>query len=232
ESDQIGLTAASAPLYATILISDEEAMWPRIQPGYFVQPTQSVNQFWLFASGPISLLNKDTERFSTCFTFAFTEKALFQVAGVAQRIFDADYTFAKPPKQPILKAIAGDGQVTLIWDDLAELSRDPVYGYDFEGYRVIRSTNPQFLDVENVTDANGNDVFKVPIAQFDLSNGLTGPHALQFGQELEAPNGSHFYMGDDTGLQHYYVDKDLVNGRTYYYAVTAYDKGYDTDYFE
>ncbi|MCP4413146.1 MAG: hypothetical protein GY808_11355, partial [Gammaproteobacteria bacterium] len=116
--------------------------------------------------------------------------------------------------------------------DLAELSRDPVYGIDREGYLTIRSTNPQFLDVKNVTNANGNDVFKVPIAQFDLSNGLTGPHALQFGQELEAPNGSHFYMGDDTGLQHYYIDKDLVNGRTYYYAVTAYDKGYDTDYFE
>ena len=232
ESDQIGLTAASAPLYGTILLSDEEAMWPRIQPGYFVQPTQSVNQFWIFASGPISLLSKDTERFSTSFVFAFTEHSLFQVAGVAQRIFDSDYKFAKPPNQPTLRAIPGDKQVTLVWDNLAELSRDPIYGIDFEGYRIIRSTNPQFLDVENVTDAYGNAVYKVPIAQFDYDNGLNGPHALQFGEEIEAPNGSHFHMGEDTGLQHYYVDKNLVNGRTYYYAVTSYDKGYDSDYFE
>jgi len=232
ESDQIGLTAASAPLYGSVLVSDEEAMWPRLQPGYFEDPSQSVNQFWLFASGPISLLSKDTERFSTSFVFAFTERALFQVAGVAQRIFDSDYSFAKPPKQPTLKVIPGDGQVILMWDEISELSRDPIYGYDFEGYRIIRSTNPQFLDVEDVTDANGNAVFKVPIAQFDLNNGLTGPHPLQFGEELEAPIGAHFYMGDDTGLKHYYVDKNLVNGRTYYYAVTAYDKGYDTDFFE
>ncbi len=232
ESDQIGLTAASAPLYGTIRISDEESMWPRIQPGYFVQPTQSVNQFWLFASGPLSLLSRDTERFSTCYVFSFTERNLFQVAGVAQRIFDADYTFAKPPKQPTLTAIAGDKQVTLLWDELAELSRDPVYGFDFEGYRIIRSTDPQFLDTDNVTDATGNIVFKVPIAQFDYKNGLSGPHPLQYGEELEAPTGGHFYMGDDTGLQHYYVDTDLVNGRTYYYAVTAYDKGYDDDFFD
>jgi hypothetical protein len=232
ESDQIGLTAASAPLYGSVLISDEESMWPRLQPGYFQDPTQSVNQFWIFASGPISLISRDTERFSTAFVFSFTERGLFQVAGVAQRIFDSDYTFAKPPKQPTLRAIAGDKKVTLIWDDLAEFSRDPIYGYDFEGYRILRSTDPQFLDVENVTDANGNAVFKVPIAQFDIKNGLKGPHALQFGEELEQPNGIHFYMGDDTGLQHYFVDKDLVNGRTYYYAVTAYDKGYAEDYFE
>jgi len=112
------------------------------------------------------------------------------------------------------------------------LSRDPIYGFDFEGYRIIRSTSPQFLDVEDVTDANANALYKVPIAQFDLANGLTGPHPLQYGEELEAPNGGHFYMGDDTGLQHYFVDDNLVNGRTYYYAVTAYDKGYDSDYFE
>jgi len=39
-------------------------------------------------------------------------------------------------------------------------------------------------------------------------------------------------MGDDTGLRHYYVDKDVINGRTYYYAVTAYDKGYDNDFYQ
>jgi hypothetical protein len=39
-------------------------------------------------------------------------------------------------------------------------------------------------------------------------------------------------MGDDTGLQHYYIDNDVQNGRTYYYAIVAYDKGYDFDFYK
>ena len=232
ESDQIGLTAASAPLYGTIFISDEAAMWERIQPGYFVQPTQSVNQFWLFASGPIALHPKGTERFSTAFLFAFTEPSLFRVATISQRIFNSDYKFAKPPKQPNVRAIAGDGKVTLIWDERAELSRDPIYGYDFEGYKIWKSTDPQFLDGEFVTDSYGAKVYRAGIAQFDYDNGLSGPHSLQYGETLGAPSGSHYNMGDDTGLKHYFVDEDVINGRTYYYAVVSYDTGYDTTYFE
>ncbi len=232
ESDQVGLTSFSAPLYGEVKISDEEVMWPRLQPGTFIQPTQTVNQFWIFGSGPISLPVHKTERFSTCYAFAFNEQALFQAAEVAQRIFDSDYRFAKPPRQPVLRAIPGDEKVTLIWDDLAELSRDPIYGRDFEGYRIYRATDPQFLDVEEVTDSRGNPVFKVPIAQFDLNDGLTGPHPLQFGEEIGQPTGIHFHMGDDTGLKHYYVDEGLINGRTYYYAVTAYDKGYVQEFVD
>ncbi len=232
ESDQIGLSSFSAPLYGSIEISDEEVVWPRLAPGYFVQPTQTVNQFWLFGSGPVNLPSKKTERFSTSYVFAFTERALFQTAAVAQRIFDADYRFAKPPNQPNLRVIPGDGEVTLIWDDIAELSRDPIYGFDFEGYRIYRATDPQFLDVETVTDTYGNDVFKVPLAQFDLNNGLKGPHPIHLGEEIGQNTGIQYNMGEDTGLQHHYVDKGLINGRTYYYAVTAYDKGYDTDFYE
>ena len=232
ESDQVGLTSCSNPAYGSVKISDEEMMWPVIQPGYFPTPLQNINQFWIFASGPISLPKKKTERFSTCFVFAFTEQALYQVASVAQRIFDSDYRFAKPPRQPRLQARPGDGKVYLLWDDLAEYSRDPIYGYDFEGYRLYRATDPQFLDVKEITDGRGNPVFKVPIAQFDLNNGLKGPHPLQFGEELDAGTGIHFHMGDDTGLKHYYVDTDVKNGRTYYYALTSYDKGYDDDFFD
>ena len=36
-----------------------------------------------------------------------------------------------------------------------------------------------------------------------------------------------FYLGDDTGLKHSFIDTDVVNGQTYYYAVVAYDSGGD-----
>ncbi|MDX1740532.1 MAG: hypothetical protein R3178_04525, partial [Rhodothermales bacterium] len=232
ESDQVGLTSFNAPLFGTIDIKDEENMWSRMQPGFFDVPQQAVNQIWIFASGPFTLLPNRTERFSTCFLWGANEDAMFRTAKVAQRIFDADYRFARPPRQPELSAVPGDGKVTLIWDDLSELSRDPIYGRDFEGYRIIKSTDPQFRDAVDVTDAFGNAVYKQALAQFDKVNGLTGPHPLQFGEEIDLPNGVHFYMGNDNGLAHSFVDENVVNGRTYYYAVLSYDAGYDVDFFD
>ena len=40
-------------------------------------------------------------------------------------------------------------------------------------------------------------------------------------------------MGTDSGLEHMFIDSNNVyNGMTYYYAVVAYDKGYDIDFYE
>lgn len=232
ESDQVGLTSFNAPLFGSVNIHNEAAMWPKMQPGFFDIPAQGVNQIWIFASGPFRLRPDRSERFSTCFVFGANRQSLFRSAQVAQRIYDSDYRFARPPRQPKLKALAGDGKVTLIWDNLAEFSRDPIYGFDFEGYRIIKSTDPQFNDAQDITDAFGNSVYKRSIAQFDKVNGLKGYHKLQFGEEIGLPNGVHFFMGDDTGLQHSYIDTDVINGRVYYYAVLSYDAGYVDTYFD
>ena len=232
ESDQVGLTSFYGPSFGTVNIHNEETVWPNIQPGFFDIPLQGQNQIWIFGSGPFALPKNKTQRFSTCFVYGANEVAMFRSAQVAQRIFDSDYRFATPPRQPDVRAIPGDGKVTLVWDDLAEYSRDPIYGRDFEGYRIIKSTDPQFTDAQDITDAFGNAVYKRSIAQFDKRNGLTGYHDLQFGEEIGVPNGVHYYMGDDTGLQHSFIDEDVVNGRTYYYAVLSYDAGYVNGYFE
>jgi len=39
-----------------------------------------------------------------------------------------------------------------------------------------------------------------------------------------------YNLGSDTGLQYSYVDRDVNNGQTYYYAITAYDRG-SPDFF-
>lgn len=232
ESDQIGLTSFFAPLFGTVNINNEESMWPRMQPGFFDIPQQAVNQYWIFASGPFTLRPDQTERFSTSFVFGANEREMFRNAQVAQRIYDADYRFARPPLPPTVTAIPGDGRVVLQWDEIAEFSFDPIYGFDFEGYRVIKATDPSFRDAKDITDALGTPRYKVAIAQFDLVNGLTGPHPLQLGEEIDQPTGVHYYMGDDTGLRHYYIDDDVVNGKMYYYAVVSYDQGYDLDFFD
>ena len=41
-------------------------------------------------------------------------------------------------------------------------------------------------------------------------------------------NGAMFNLGEDTGLRHSYIDSNLQNGQTYYYAVVAYDQGFTT----
>jgi hypothetical protein len=232
ESDQIGLTSFFAPLFGTVNINNEDAMWPRMQPGFFDIPQQAVNQYWIFASGPFTLLPDQTERFSTSFVFGANEREMFRNAQVAQRIYDADYRFARPPLPPRVQAIPGDGRVVLQWDEIAEFSFDPIYGFDFEGYRVIKATDPSFRDARDITDALGTPRYKVSVAQYDLVNGLVGPHPLQLGQEIDQPTGVHYYMGDDTGLRHYFIDTDVINGRTYYYAVVSYDAGYDLDFFQ
>ena len=63
-----------------------------------------------------------------------------------------------------------------MWDNVAEFSRDPIYGTDFEGYMIYRATDPSFNSIKTITDAFGNPILWQPIAQFDLDNGLKGPH--------------------------------------------------------
>ena len=153
----------------------------------------------------------------------------------AQQAYDADYRFAQAPICPTVRAVPGDGAVTLYWDNAAESSFDSFIAdldvpglnpRDFEGYRVYRSTDPGFVDSRQITDGFGNISFLRPIAQFDLIDGISGFSPI-------GVNGTQYYLGTDTrdlgeaanGLSNVYRDSSAVNGVTYYYAVTSYDFG-------
>ena len=137
-----------------------------------------------------------------------------------QQIYNADYQFARPPNKSNLTAVAGDEMVTLYWDDKAESSFDPFLGeYDFEGYLIYRSTEPNFEENLLITDAYGSTIYQKPLAQFDLKNGINGLHPV-------AVNGVQFNLGNDSGLKHSYIDRDVINGKTYYYALVPYDRGF------
>ncbi len=236
ESDQIPLTSFNAPTAGLIMAWEWDEMWPLLSKIDYAPP-QNLNQVWLFSVGTFNFNPNDVQRFSCCVCFGVDQFALYRSASVAQRIYNAGYQFATPPIAPILHAIAGDHKVTLIWDSLAEGSKDPIYGNDFEGYKVIRSTDPAFTDAALITDAYGTVMYTKPIAQFDLSDGLVDLHPVALGQSdsinVVQSSGVHYYMGSDNGLQHYYVDTlNIINGRTYYYAVISYDKGYYKDFYQ
>ena len=38
-------------------------------------------------------------------------------------------------------------------------------------------------------------------------------------------NGAAYNLGTDNGISHVFVDNTVINGRTYYYGLVAYDYG-------
>ena len=224
ESDQIGLT--SFVLRPAGNVSDDSRTWSEMEPGRFGGEMPS-NVAFIYGSGYFELPREETRKFAIANLFGRDFDDILRNKRTMQRIYDADYSFAKPPNKPTLTAVPGDQKVVLMWDNRAELSRDPIYGRDFEGYLIYRSTDPSFNTIKTISDAYGNPTLWKPIAQFDLDNGLSGTHPIQIGE-----SGAVYNVGSDTGLRYYYVDEGLENGRMYYYAVVSYDRGYNEDFFE
>lgn len=238
ESDQIGLTSMDSHAENSVYLSYDEVMWELMEPGHFAPIAQNMNTEFFYGSGYFPLPAGATERFSLGLLMGEDFNDIIRNKQTVQQIYNNNYNFAKPPLIPRVTAVPGDRKVTLYWDNRSESSVDPVYGKDFEGYVIYRSTDPGFLEVKTITDSRGTKSYRKPIAQFDLKNGLKGPHPVSLGEEVDLSSGASYYMGDDSGLKHMFIDSgqtwagNVENGQTYYYAVVAYDKGYDFDFYE
>jgi hypothetical protein len=147
---------------------------------------------------------------------------LYQLKKIVQVIYEKDYRFAQPPKMPTLTATPADGKVILTWDNISDTkTRDPFLGNvnDFEGYKLFRATDKYFSDSEVITDGYGTPTFMKPIFQCDIKDGKMG--FTDFG----LINGAAYNLGLDNGISHVFVDNTVMNGRTYYYGLVAYDYG-------
>ena len=138
-------------------------------------------------------------------------------SSTAQFIFNMNWLLPAPPPSPNVTIIPGDNMVILTWDDSSENTPDPYYKlasdpnataydptyieYDFQGYRVWRSMDGKEWKLLGSFDKADGIVFE------DTVTGLSAR---------------------DVGLVHSFVDDDsVVNGYTYYYAVTAFDYNYN-----
>ncbi|MDP2884788.1 MAG: hypothetical protein Q8P51_07200 [Ignavibacteria bacterium] len=238
ESDQLGLTGFVISSVHTYDLNNDERNWTALSalPQPHGQSLVGVNLANHFSSYLFHLFGRntysaragqneqtgETERFSMALIYGMNANDLFRRKRTVQQIYNANYRFAKPPDKPTVKVLPGDRRVTLYWDNRAELTFDAFYQkYNFEGYRIYRSTEANFLENKIITDAFGRPTFRLPIAQFDVIDGVKGLHPI-------GVNGAYFNLGDDTGLQHSFVDSTVQNGQTYYYAVVAYDQGFTT----
>ncbi len=237
ETDVIGLTNAQKNPKEGIPNSDD-TFWSRFMtPGSFFSPFPVLEgdfDLWV-SSGFFPLKSGQSEPISMAILLAngpvpdpdgvSRKNEILRKRVRAQETYNNDYQFASAPLTPTLTAVPGDNKVTLYWDDVAESSFDAFInsiggvGNDFEGYRIYRSSDPAFEDSDQITDGFGNIQFKTPIAIFDKDNGINGFDSVGL-------DGVKFYLGDDTGLKHSFVDSTVQNGFTYYYALTSFDFGF------
>ncbi len=236
EADMLGLTGfKSPPFLAQNAARNDQYFYENfLIPGEFdtTNSTVSGDYIFLYSSGAFDFPAGEARRFSIALLVGQDQEDLTLNAITAQDIYEKNYEFAKPPAKPNVVAVPGDEKVTLYWDDIAESSIDPLSNTeDFEGYVIYRSTDPQFLDQQTITDANGSRFLFEPLklssgasAKFDLDNEYIGLSTIPF-----ANRGVYYNLGNNTGIVHSFVDSNhVINGQEYYYAVVSYDHGDDS----
>lgn len=240
ETDQIGITNAQYEPAGSInfsSISDIEFWFKFMRPGHFFNPLVVVpGEYDLFiSSGIFPIEPGQTEPFSVAVVLAngpvsdpgaaIRKKELLRKTVRVRETYENDYQFANAPFTPTLTAVPGNNRVTLSWDDVAESSFDNYIdaiggiGRDFEGYKIYRSQDPAFQDIENITNGFGVPLFKTALAIFDLDDAYSG-------FDSSGVDGVHYNLGTNSGLRHVFVDSTAKNGFTYYYAVVSYDFGF------
>ena len=227
EADQAGLKHVYAYEVNNDLLNDKR-YWEK----YLRREDERIEETdddlcFTFGAREVKLEKMNYKRFAIAAIMGQDNEDVVRNKSIMQRIYNANYHFLTPPVQPTLITVASDKKVQLYWDTDAENSKDPFFGNDFEGYRVYKSTDPDFYDQKTITDAFGNVLLFKPIAIYDKIDGLKGPHPVPF------PSlGVHYNMGTDSGLRHSYKDTLVDNGRKYFYAVSSIDTGNDFDFYE
>ncbi|MBN1352027.1 hypothetical protein JXJ21_21675 [candidate division KSB1 bacterium] len=223
EADQAGLKIAYVyEFHKNRNLEDDKFFWNKymIKDDWFETEETDEDIVFTFGARAVKFEKMEWKRFAIAMIMGEDQDDAIRNKATMQSIYDNNYRFLTPPLQPTLVSNVGDRVVQLYWDTDAELSKDPFFGYDFNGYRVYKSTDPKFLDIKTITDAFGNVLLFEPLAIFDKADILKGTHPVPF-----PTLGVHFDMGNNSGLKHSYRDTLVENGRTYYYAVTAFDAG-------
>jgi hypothetical protein len=185
---------------------------------------------FMVASGPFQMAVGDTQRIVVGIVAAAGADNFDGVRAVkisdeqAQTIFDKDFRVPAAPANPTVTVTALDNQIILTWDDISERTVD-TFGrgladydtLDFQGYRVYKSQTPNPNDFVLATDNEGKP------AQYDKADGVTNVLDTQLDPSTGFTQTVVVKIGTDSGVRHYFIDDNVINGHTYYYDVRAYD---------
>ena len=197
--------------------------------------------------GPFDIEVGEEVPFSFTIIFGEDKDDLIKNAEFAQIMYNSHYQGYTPPIKPTVYADVDHERVTLYWDRVSEESIDIVSGYaDFEGYRVYKSEdggntwgNPE---EDKIYDADGFHVGWKPVVTYDLtaeedenhciySNDVcTGDEAREIETSGQDPLATWYDLGSNSGLNHTFIDSNVVDGVQYTYSVTAFDTGIEPDY--
>ncbi len=181
-------------------------------------------------SGPFNMVNGEEQEVVIAVLGGMGDNNLSSVTDlkltdiIAQDIYNNAFAgIPKAPKGPEVKIVHFEEQVMLEWSSNAEavkVSEEPqIAGYTFEGYNVYQLPSAS----SGIDDA-------LKIATYDIANGVTTVMGKKFLAEYGAEVIVPVQQGYDNGVQRYFqIDKDyitgkpLYEGKTYYFAVTAYN---------
>ncbi len=133
------------------------------------------------------------------------------------------FTLPQPPRQPRVKAVVENQKAVIYWDRAqAEESLDPItHRFDFEGYRMYRSTAG--------ADVGNQDNFLISmqlVAEYDRSDDNIGYNTGFSSILLTSPK---TFAGDTTKYWYRYPPASdsitNLNGWQYLYGVSAFDQG-------
>lgn len=128
------------------------------------------------------------------------------------------YILPSPPALPKVKVVPESNKATIYWNKISENSVDPISGIkDFEGYRIYRTQAGYDFD-RTKSDLSS----LVLLAEFDSTGNNIGFNTGFSSIELSEPI---TFPGDTTRYYYRFEVDNLLNGWQYLFAVTAFDKG-------
>jgi len=235
---------------------DPSTAWDRYMElqGYYYKTPSIYNAYekdtfgpsdkrFLQCSGPFTLAPDSVAPLVVGVMGGLDSTMIVKNADKAQDIYDSGFLAPFPPVAPNLTAAAGDHKVTLVWDNLSEISPDPYYDqisdtsakkkyrqYDFEGYRVYKA--------RSVADLASPTARKL-LANYDLRDGFTivrdanWTYFTNYAGEKESLS-KWDTLGTDSGIRYMFVDSGqvtsdsmgMVNGIPYFYGITGVDYQY------
>ncbi|NIT51893.1 MAG: T9SS type A sorting domain-containing protein, partial [candidate division Zixibacteria bacterium] len=198
-------------------------------PGYYVG--SGADGLQILGSHPFTLAPGESDTLIFATVFGENQDDLFTNATRAKALYESGWEVVTAPPAPIVETAPGDRKVTLFWG--TESEKDP----QFEGYKIYRSLDGgSTWGSSSFKDFFGS-VHYIPLAQFDLENGITGnyntlPEYAWFNlgddswvtlrKRVETDTFQYFDLGDTVN---FFVDRDVINGLGYMYYIAAYDSG-------